>query len=109
MKILAFTLTMPNPPSWNGKWSGQDKPHVLIRRVSDSKAEHVIQGLPYSHLWSDGWCARIGVRVVEAKEARRLRSATAGFRGYSWMVENILAHGNPSGPDGEDQSCRKNC
>ena len=47
----------------------------------------------WSDRWDDGWCAMISARVVDAKEARKLRKLNAGFCGYDWMVQDILAFG----------------
>lgn len=88
--LLAFELSMPSRSSWNGKWSGDGAPYVLVRRVADSNA-----GLVGCHFynWSDGWCAMVAVRMVSGDEARKLRRKSAGFSGYDWMVSSLLLHG----------------
>lgn len=99
--MLAFFLHMPGCPSWNGRWSGELLPltgrHYVIVKTFRTKAgrekanELVIQGC-YPYRWDDGWAARIDVREVDSKTARKLRKHSAGFCGYEWMVDSILRH-----------------
>lgn len=92
--ILAFELSMPGRASWDGEWSGEGRPYIIIRsRVRPSKAAELLERGYYSYGWSDGWRAGIHVRQVDGKEARRLRRLTDGFCGYDWMVDSILEHG----------------
>jgi len=97
MSTLAFQLHMPNPPSWNGRWSGENRQHVIVKNLGRSqKAERQakeLDGRVFCHHWDDGWTARIVVHVVDAAEARRLRRVSCGFSGYDWMVESILRDG----------------
>ena len=98
MSYLAFELTMPGCPSWNGRWSGERDRHVLVQPLgrtakSVAKAAKVLAGAPYTHRWSDGWRASIDVRIVDGVEARKLRKQSSGFCGYDWMVKNIMLHG----------------
>jgi len=97
--ILVFELTMANCPSWNGRWSGEDRGHYLFKNFMGAKggmrAAKLIADGPYRYQWDDGWAALISVREVDADEARRLRSRNAGFCGYDWMVETIVLYGQP--------------
>lgn len=96
---LAFILTMPGSPSWNGRWSGDGKLFCVTKTFrgakQGAKAKSIIDNQPYWYRWDDGWCARIEVREVDAKEAASLRKQSAGFRGYEWMVETIIQYGKP--------------
>lgn len=93
--ILAFELDMPCAPSWNGRWSGEGRPHVKIvnrgrsQQTASKDAELLATG-SYTYRWSDGWTARVTVRQVDAKEAAQLRRKSAGFCGYDWMVASLL-------------------
>lgn len=89
--ILAFSLSMPGRSSWNGKWSGEGRPYVIVRSLRNKRdAERIIQKGAYRHAWNDGWTACVSVRAVDSKEASRLRRKSAGFCGYDWMVNNII-------------------
>jgi hypothetical protein len=94
--LVSFELDMPNPPSWNGKWSGEGKLYCVIRNVGSSrdaraKWEKLIGR--YSHRWEDGWTAIITVREVTSTAAIRMRKQSAGFCGYEWMIDAIAKHG----------------
>lgn len=94
--ILCFELSMPYAASWNGKWSGADQGHYIFKTsqaASMVKLFSKLDGGSWSYRWDDGWCAMISARVVDAKEARKLRKLNAGFCGYDWMVQDILAFG----------------
>ena len=94
--ILCFELSMPYAASWNGKWSGADQGHYIFKTsqaASMVKLFSKLDGGSWSYRWDDGWCAMISARVVDAKEARKLRKLNAGFCGYDWMVQGILAFG----------------
>jgi hypothetical protein len=93
--LVAFTLSMPGRNSWDGRWSGEDRLYVVVEKVSDVRASEIVAGGPYYYNWSDGWGARIDVRAVDGKEARKLRSKSAGFCGYEWMVNTIRLYGKP--------------
>lgn len=86
--LMAFTLSMPSPPTWDGHWSGEGKLHVRVRTLRTP----VEPGL-YDYNFGDGWRASIRVRPVDAKEARRLRRKSAGFCSYDWMIDEICTHG----------------
>lgn len=94
---LAFTLSMPSRNSWNGKWSGEDKLYVIVKTFTGTKeiakAVEVAAKHSYSYRWSDGWAARIDVKVLQPGDAKRLRAKSQGFCGYDWMVTSILSHG----------------
>ncbi len=97
--ILAFTLSMPGSPSWNGRWSGEDR--LFVKLVSfvgakrGAKAKTILDNGPYFYRWTDGWRACIDVEEVDAKRAAQLRRKSAGFNGYDWMVDTIITYGKP--------------
>lgn len=93
--IIAFTLSMPSAPSWNGRWSGDGDLYVIIRSVR--KPDPKVLG-SHSYRWSDGWCARVEARQVDSREAHKLRRKSKGFCGYNWMVESILRFGQIQSP-----------
>lgn len=93
---LLFELTMPNVGSWDGKWSGANRRHLLIRKLSNTKknlerATKLVGNYHYS--WSDGWGANVQCTVIEPKCARYFRKLSDGFCGYDWMVDSILERG----------------
>lgn len=88
MSLYAFTLSMPSNNSWNGKWSGQDKPYVIVRAVNAKKYKPEPGSYRYS--FGDGWVACVEVREVDGKESRRLRKISQGFCGYNWMIDEII-------------------
>ena len=96
---LCFTLTMPNTPSANGKWSGDGelfaKVVAFVSAKDKERAAEIIKNAPYFHKWSDGWGANVGVREVSNAEAAKLKQKSKGFWGYDWMVTNIIDHGSP--------------
>lgn len=53
---------MPGCPSWNGKWSGEDRFYFVTRRVKDDIANTILQQRRYTYAWSDGWRAAVDVR-----------------------------------------------
>ena len=96
--ILAFTLSMPNNNSWNGKWSGAETLYVKVVNMGRSKAKIesakalVDKGSAY-HNFGDGWGASVSIEEVDAKEAAKLRKKSAGFCGYDWMVISLVKVG----------------
>ncbi len=86
--LIAFTLTMPNRASWNGGWSGAERPHVLVRNLKElpAKANHYYD-------FGDGWGANVAVQRVTVTEAKNLRKKSVGFSGYDWMVDEIVQLG----------------
>jgi hypothetical protein len=97
--ILAFFLSMPGCPSWNGKWSGDGKKYCVTRKFTGAKslenAAKILQEGYYTYGWSDGWCAGIEVKVVDSRQATKLRKESQGFAGYDWMVDTIIQYGRP--------------
>lgn len=90
MKRIEFKLSMPGNPSWNGKWSGDEKRYALVRLVPDGKAAELLEASSWGYVWSDGWSARVEAREVPKGERAK---KSAGFCGYDWMVSSILAVG----------------
>jgi hypothetical protein len=96
--ILCFELSMPGCASWNGRWSGEGRAYLLVKNLGTSqKAKarglEILQKRTFGYSWPDGWRASISVKEVTSQEARRLRKLSAGFCGYSWMVDSILRVG----------------
>lgn len=96
---LAFFLSMPGCPSWNGKWSGEGRLYCIVRRFGSKKSQvraaEILATGYYSYGWPDGWRAGIEVKAVDAKEARKLKAKSQGFNGYDWMVNTIIDYGKP--------------
>jgi len=93
--IIAFTLSMPNCGSWNGKWTGEKDLYVITRKFGRTKEAHnkvnEIMKKPYHYYnFGDGWGAGVSLQVVDTKEATKLRKASNGFMGYNWMVDSII-------------------
>lgn len=94
--LIAYTLSMPRANSWNGRWSGEERPHVVIESIrSKEAAAAILRGGPYFYNWPDGWGARIDVREVTPAESRKLRAKSCGFAGYEWMLRTIRLYGKP--------------
>lgn len=97
--IVAFELSMPNVNSWNGRWSGEGGCYAILKtfrgKKQEAKAAELCAKRSHYYNFGDGWGASVGVREVDAVEARRLRKASVGFCGYDWMVENIIRWGTP--------------
>lgn len=97
--ILAFHLSMPNRPTWDGNWSGAGRKYVVTRsfrgRSGTEKAESILAEGYYHYQWPDGWGAGIQVEEVDSRRARQLRKQSAGFCGYEWMVDTICLYGKP--------------
>lgn len=95
--MLAFTLTMPNRGSWNGRWSGENNLYAVVKKFPNSKKawERVqkLSGESFYYRWEDGWGANIAVQEVDALTARKLRKQSRGFCGYEWMIQSILDYG----------------
>jgi hypothetical protein len=94
---IAFTLSMPNVGSWNGKWSSAGKLFVRVKRFTSKagklKAAEILARQSYFYNFGDGWGASVSVRRVDAAEARKLTRQSAGFYGYDWMIDRIISHG----------------
>jgi hypothetical protein len=92
MKHFSFTLSMPNTPSWNGKWSGEGQ--LYARTLSCGKADKEPKEGYYHYRWDDGWSVCIEVRQVTIQERNRLRKKTSGFCRYEWMMRSIIEYGD---------------
>lgn len=83
--LLRFELTMPNVGSWNGVDTGNKSGHFIFMNIPKEKAEQIV-GKNFSYNFGDGW--RANVEVTKNK-----RSKSNGFRGYDWMIKEIIEHG----------------
>ena len=96
MKHLLFTLTIPKPPSWNGKWSLAHEKHTRARTFLDNEYYQLPLNIIGTHYyrWNDGWTAQIDVTVTNSdrKKERHLKNS-AGFCGYDWMIDSLLKCG----------------
>jgi len=90
--ILGFQLSMPKVNTWNNKWSGEDKTHVLIREVSEDIGKKLDNGV-FTHNFGDGWMAQIDVMELSEKLAEKFKLESNGFAGYDWMVGNLIKYG----------------
>lgn len=92
--ILCFELSMPNCGSWNGRWSEENDIHIITKTDRDigmsKKRIQELDGKSFFYQWDDGWTARVSCRVIDAKEAEKLRRKNRGFCGYDWMVRSII-------------------
>lgn len=102
---VEFKLSMPGRASWDGGWSGEDRNYAIVRELDGDTLVKLFDLAPdgidlakcrriWTHRWSDGWCAQIAARVVPADEEL---PRSDGFKGYDWMVDNILRKGDPHG------------
>lgn len=92
--LISFELSMPGVNSWNGRWSGRDKVHAIVKTFTKN---HPKLGY-YSYDFGDGWRAGITVREVTVPAAKMLRKQSSGFCGYDWMVDSIISDGDIYGP-----------
>ena len=91
--LLAFTLSMPNVGSWNGKWTAAGNLYARVISIGNKKrADEILAKNSFRYNFGDGWVAGISVKKVDAKEARRLRRESKGFCGYEWMIDSIRAN-----------------
>lgn len=90
--ILCFELSMPNRGSWNGRWSGEKDVHVITKTDRDIGKKRIqeLDGKYFFYRWDDGWTACVDCKIIDAKEAARLRKLNRGFCGYDWMVNSII-------------------
>lgn len=88
--FLSFELSMPSNNSWNGKWTGDDKPYFLIRTAPP---DSTLPGKRFTYSFGDGWVAAVKVEEVDGDKANELSAKSKGFCGYDWMVDSILKHG----------------
>jgi len=96
--ILSFTLSMPNNNSWNGKWTGEGNPYIIVHnfghtKKGETKAKEILDNGSYYYNFGDGWGASVVVKQVDFKEAKRLNRISKGFCGYDWMVDEIISIG----------------
>ena len=101
--MIVFELSMPHKGSWNGKWSQEDKLHVIVKNekyIEDKILLYkVLEKGSFFYRWSDGWEAEIDVKQMKSYEANKLRKKSDGFCGYDWMVESILKYGEIRKPE----------
>jgi len=93
---LAFFLSMSNPPSWNGKWSGEGRKYVKtvkFKKKELENADKILKNGGYSYSWSDGWRALVRVEQVTPEQSRQLTKTSDGFCGYEWMITSIIKKG----------------
>lgn len=93
---IAFFLSMPNSPSWNGKWSGEGRKYVKTVKFTKKQlenAEKILKGGGYSYSWPDGWRAFVRVEEVTPTQSKQLTKTSDGFCGYEWMITSIIKHG----------------
>lgn len=83
--ILRFELTMPNVGSWNGVDTGRKAGCFIFKNLPKKQVEE-LNNKSFYYNFGDGWGAN-----VRCEKARR--SKTEGFRGYDWMVSEILKYG----------------
>ncbi len=95
--LLAFSLSMPNIGSWNGKWSGDGHNYVVVKSFTGKqkieKAKEILKKGRYYYDFGDGWCACVSVQDVDSKTASKLRRKSDGFCGYDWMIKSIINTG----------------
>ncbi len=102
---IAFTLSMPGSPSWNGKWSGENTLYARVRCVVGKKniagLAHLLAKRVFTYGWSDGWRASVEMREASRAEAAQIRRKSRGFQGYDWMIDSILRNGYIIAPSDE--------
>jgi len=96
--ILAFSLSMPNVGSWDGKWTGANNFYTRLvnfgrSKKSTEKAQKILDEGYFHYDFGDGWSAGITVKRVNANEALKIRKKTKGFCGYDWMIASIQRNG----------------
>lgn len=95
--ILLFKLSMPSCNSWNGKWSGEDRLHALVRYFRGKHLKAIAQKMIdegyFTYSFGDGWRAAVTVSEVSSAEAAKARKKSCGFSGYDWMVDSIVKYG----------------
>lgn len=89
--MIVFELTMPHVGSWNGKWTGANR--LYIRTRKERTVPKDLWEKDYFYRWPDGWEACVSVRRMKASDAVKLERKSAGFRGYDWMIESLIADG----------------
>jgi len=90
MRFILYELTMPGIGSWNGKWTGADTRHCVIRSYkTDDVPDKVLAKVNYEHDFEDGWVANIHCSEITELKAASIEAKGFGFCGYEWMVDNI--------------------
>lgn len=89
---------MPSKASWDGHWSGEGRPYVIVKTLFKKyykgySIDKILDQKDFYYTWNDGWTACITAKRVDSKTATKLRSESVGFYGYDWMVESILKIG----------------
>lgn len=87
---VEFTLGMPNRGSWNGGWSGENARYAIVRTLTKEQQNRIGDRRYWYHNFGDGWGASVTARVMNSGERAK---KSAGFCGYDWMVNSILAEG----------------
>lgn len=82
---LRFEITMPNNNSWNHIDTGNKGGHFAFRNVDKTTADK-LDGKSFYYNFGDGW----GANVLVTKNRK---CHTNGFRGYEWMIDEILKYG----------------
>lgn len=90
-----FALSMPNCPSWNGKWTGSGRLYAITKKafVRGKAIYPNLKEESHYYDFGDGWGASVKVTFVTLSEARKINKKTSGFCGYDWMVGEILSIG----------------
>jgi hypothetical protein len=93
--LLSYELSMPSNNSWNGRWSGQDDLHAVVRsyRTMPMINGKQLAGSLFTYSFGDGWVAAITIREVTSSAAAKIRKDSKGFCGYEWMIDSILRWG----------------
>lgn len=89
--MIVFELTMPQVNTWNGHWSGEGQRYIRTKR--EHLVPEEIWGKEFFYRWPDGWGACVSVKQMPAKDAERLMKLSAGFLGYDWMIDSLIADG----------------
>ena len=90
--MIVFELTMPHVGSWNGKWTGSDKQYIRTRKERTVPKE--LWSKDFFYRWPDGWEACVSVTRMKSSDAKKLENKSAGFRGYDWMIDSLIADGH---------------
>lgn len=83
--MVRFELMMPNVGSWNGVDTGKKADCYIFKNLPKKQADE-LDGKSFYYDFEDGWGASVKVKKAQ-------RGPTAGFRGYDWMVSEILENG----------------
>ncbi len=94
--IIQYTLTMPQVGSWDGKWSGADRLWAKCRSYTKDDVSKILSDgntKNWRYHWSDGWGALVEAKLIDSKEAAKIRKKSSGFCNYEWMIDSIEKHG----------------